>query len=102
MKQRLCRQRWESITRQSETIYFEEIQLDGRTTNQMRRDNGYIVVRVPEGVHRILPLVFAQQNVITIPIKELHKAKYTTFESTDWTVDGIDQGKTKTHSIDEN
>ena len=36
-----------------ETIYFEEIQLDGRTTNQMRRDNGYIVVRVPEGVHRI-------------------------------------------------
>ena len=78
------------------TIYFKEIQLNGKTTNQMRRDNGYIVVRIPEGVHRISAVgILPNKNVITIPIKESHKAKYTTFESTDWTVDGIDQGKTK-------
>lgn len=74
----------------SDRLILETIELNGEATNQIRKEDGLTLVRIPKGTHVLrVRGTLAARDVLTLQFDESALAEFTRFKSEDWTVDGL-------------
>ncbi|TXD35161.1 hypothetical protein FRC98_16960 [Lujinxingia vulgaris] len=73
-------------------LRITEVRVNGQISHQLRRSSqGLISVRLPEGVHRLeVRGRLMNRASLTLQFDPATRPRHTTFESEDWTADGID------------
>jgi hypothetical protein len=74
----------------TDALRIEAVVIDGATTNQLRRVDGLVQVRLEAGNHEVVVRgTLADRNTVTIQFDNATRPRHVSFDSADWAIDGI-------------
>lgn len=74
----------------ADVLRIQSVQVDGVTTNQLRREGGLVQVRLDAGNHEVVVVgTLADRNTVTIQFDEVTRPRHVSYDGAQWAVDGI-------------